>query len=199
QDEESRQRFAALAPELRALLEGTAGCSPYLAGLIDREADWVEAMLAGPPEDALAEVLGTVATAEPGVTLGGTLRRAKARVALLAALADLGGIWPLEAVTDALTALADAAVHRLVVLLTAEEIRRGKVPGAGPDDAATGAGLVALAMGKMGARELNYSSDIDLICLFDDSRYAAADVGEARAAFIRVTRRMNVLFSDMRA
>ena len=44
-------------------------------------------------------------------------------------------------------------------------------------------------MGKMGAGELNYSSDIDLICLFDETRYPGAEQ-EARASFIKVTRRM---------
>jgi glutamate-ammonia-ligase adenylyltransferase len=53
-------------------------------------------------------------------------------------------------------------------------------------------------MGKMGAGELNYSSDIDLICLFDQDRYGA-DWQEARAAFIRVTRKMTALLSDTMA
>ena len=70
--------------------------------------------------------------------------------------------------TGALTALADRAVDLCLRRLVAEEIRRGKLPGAVPEDAATAGGMVALAMGKMGAGELNYSSDIDLICLFDD-------------------------------
>ena len=47
--------------------------------------------------------------------------------------------------------------------------------------------MVSLAMGQMGAGELNYSSDIDLICLFDQDRYGD-DWQDARAAFIRVTR-----------
>jgi hypothetical protein len=50
--------------------------------------------------------------------------------------------------------------------------------------------MVALAMGKMGAGELNYSSDIDLICLFDETRFDAGDEMEARAGFIRATRRI---------
>ncbi len=196
--EEPRTRFAALAPELRALLEGTAGCSPYLAGLMLREADWLEVALAGSPEDALDSALGGITEAE-GDGLAAALRRAKARVALLAGLADLGGVWPLEAVTGALTLLADRAVDRALRALVADEIRRGKVPGAVPEDAETAAGIVALAMGKMGAGELNYSSDIDLICLFDDGRYDPSDVQEARAAFIRVIRKMTALLSDLTA
>ncbi|RWR47660.1 glutamine-synthetase adenylyltransferase [Sinirhodobacter ferrireducens] len=188
-------RFPGLAPELRALISGAAGCSPYLAGLMEREVDWLAPALAGAPEDALEAELARVAAA-PGEALGSELRRAKRRLALLTALADLGGVWPLETVTGALTQLADAAVDLAMKHFVAEEIRRGKIPGAGPDDIATAAGMVALAMGKMGAGELNYSSDIDLICLFDETRYDPDDRMEARAALVRATRKMAALLSD---
>ncbi|MGA0539154.1 glutamine-synthetase adenylyltransferase [Neotabrizicola sp. VNH66] len=189
--------FGDLAPELRGLLSATAGCSPYLRGLMGREGEWLRAALAGAPEDAMASIL--TEPREAGLdTLGAALRQAKRRTALLTALCDLGGVWPLEEVTAALTALADTAVDLSVRWLVAEEIRRGKLPGAGPEDAADAAGLTVLAMGKMGAGELNYSSDIDLIALFDQDRYGE-DWQEARAAFIRVTRKMTALLSDVTA
>jgi glutamate-ammonia-ligase adenylyltransferase len=189
--------FDDLPAELTKLLAATAGCSPFLCDLMTREGDWLRGALLQPPELALAEELAALETLTLEA-LGAGLRRAKRRVALLAGLADLGGVWPLEAVTGALTDLADRAVDLSVQRLVAEEIRRGKLPGAGPEDAATGAGIVVFAMGKMGARELNYSSDIDLICLFDESRYPD-DAGEARAAFIRVTRKMAALVGDRTA
>ena len=194
--EEPRARFAGLAPELRALVEGTAGCSPYLAGLMTREADWIEAALAGSPEDALGDALA-LGEGMGSEALGSALRQAKARVALLAALADLGGVWQLEEVTGALTRLSDVAVSRAMTALVGDEIRRGKLPGAVPGDVATAGGLVSIAMGKTGAAELNYSSDIDLICLFDETRYDPDDVQDARASFIRVVRRMTAMLSDM--
>lgn len=189
--------FADLAPELRALIGGTAGSSPYLKGLMTREADWLRAALAIPPEDALEAVLAPLDEV-PLDRLGSELRRAKRRVALLTALADLGGVWPLETVTGALSRLADLAVDLGLKRLVADEIRRGKLPGQRPEDAETAGGMVALAMGKGGAGELNYSSDIDLICLFDQDRYGE-DWQEARAAFIRVTRKMTALISDITA
>ena len=148
-------RFAALAPELRALLEGAAGCSPYLRGLMQKEADWLESTLIGVPEAALDAELARLAGVEGAEALGSELRRAKRRVALLAGLADLGGVWPLEDVTGALTRLADRAVDLALKALTTADIRRGKVQGATEADAETAAGIVALAMGKMGAGELN--------------------------------------------
>jgi len=188
------QAFADL-PQVVGLLAAVAGCSPYLKGLMEREGDWLRSALAGVPEAAVEMVLQEVSAA-PLEGLGACLRRAKRRVALWAGLCDLGGVWPLEAVTGALTDLADAAVDVCLRRLVAEEIRRGKLLGAVPEDAETAGGMVCLAMGKMGAGELNYSSDIDLICLFDDGRYGE-EAGEARAAFIRVTRKMAGLLSDV--
>ena len=191
--------FADLAPELRALLAGTAGCSPFLKGLMTREEAWLRAALATAPETALADLLATLQPVAPAETAL-ALRRAKGRVALLVALADLGGVWPLEQVTGALTDFADLAVARALACHLAPEIARGKLPGIDPADAEAqaeaGAGMVALAMGKMGAGELNYSSDIDLICLFDDTRFDPGDLLEARAVFVRATRKMAAMLSE---
>ncbi|PYF09979.1 glutamate-ammonia-ligase adenylyltransferase [Rhodobacter viridis] len=189
-------RYGDFGPEIRALIAGTAGCSPFLAGLLEREAEWARAALSGPIEAAFAAEIARLQQVELDA-LGAELRRAKRRLALLIALADLGGVWSLERVTQALTTLADTAVDLALRRLVADEIRRGKLPGKGPDDAAHAGGMVALAMGKMGAFELNYSSDIDLICLFDETQFAPDDRMDARAAFIRVTRKMSALINDI--
>lgn len=188
-----RSELSGFAPVVMDLMAGTAGCSPYLRGLMLREADWLREAVEA-PEAALEAALAAPGAVAPDA-LALALRQAKRRVALLAALCDLGGVWPLEVVTGALTRLADRAVHLALTTQVAEEIRRGKLPGASPEDAATAGGMVALAMGKMGAGELNYSSDIDLICLFDETRYPGEEQ-EARASFIKVTRRMTGILSD---
>ena len=187
--------FPDIAPALAELVAGAAGCSPYLATLMRREQDWTTQALTRPPDDSLRAELGGL-EGTPLPELSARLRQAKRRIALLAALADLGGIWDLDQVTGALSDLADRATDVALHALVAEEIRRKKLPGANAEDAATGAGMVILAMGKMGARELNYSSDIDLICLFDETRFSADDYHDARAAFIRVTRKLCGLLSD---
>ena len=181
-------------PEIMDLLRGAAGSSPFLAGLIGSEADWLPEAFAD-PEAALQTILTDI----PAITvpdLPTALRQAKRRVALLTALADLGGVWPLETVTQSLTDFANACVDHCLKSLTAAEIARAKLPGLTQDDAATAGGMVALAMGKMGAGELNYSSDIDLICLYDETRFDPDDYHDARAAFIRVTRKMTAILSD---
>ncbi len=191
------EALADLPSELRDLVRGAAGCSPYLAGLIERDLEWTRLALSGAPEDALEATIEEAMAAD-GRDLHDALRRAKRQVALLTALADLGGVWPLATVTGALTRLADLAVDRGLAHFGALERQRGRMPRAASTEGDGGNGLVAFAMGKMGAGELNYSSDIDLIVLFDDSRFEMADLPEARTACIRMTRNMAALLSGTR-
>lgn len=181
--------------EVRDLLAGTAGCSPFLSGLMVRQAAWLGGALDGDPNAALNAVLAEL---KPGGAneVGPGLRIAKQRVSLLAALADLGGVWSLDEVTGALTDLADLATDVAIKTALMPDLSRGKLPGQSMDDLPTAAGLVVLAMGKMGAGELNYSSDIDLICLFDDTRFDVVDLPEARAIFVKAVRRAMALLSD---
>lgn len=192
---EAATRFGDFAAQVRGLIAGTAGCSPYLAGLIAKEEAWLKGAFDA-PEAAVEGVLASLPDV-PLADLHHALRQAKRRIALLVGLADLGGVWNLEEVTGALSRLADGAVDAAIKALVAAEITRGKLPGQGPSDAQTAAGMAVLAMGKGGAHELNYSSDIDLICLFDETRFDPDDFHDARASFVRVTRKMAGLLSDI--
>lgn len=187
--------FADMPADVGQLLGGTAGCSPYLCGLIERNEQWLRGAMRALPHETLAQIHGGLA-ATALADLPVELRAAKAKVALLVALADLGGVWSLSEVTGALTDFADLVVTLSMRALVGAEITRGKLPPVIGDGGDT-AGMVTLAMGKMGARELNYSSDIDLICLFDESRFRPDDWADARMAFVRVTRKMTAMLSDM--
>ena len=182
---------------LGRLIEGTGGSSPYLLGLIQKERDWIADALPD-PESAMAAEFDRLRGLDAGSLKSG-LRQGKRRIALLTALADLGGVWPLEDVTGALTDFADLACHLALTDALAPMIRRGKLPGMTEDDLETGAGQFILAMGKMGAGELNYSSDIDLICLFDDDRFDDDTFLEARPIYIRATRTLAATLSDITA
>lgn len=185
--------FDGFPENLLDLIEGTAGCSPYLDLLLRREASWLRDVTSHDLDEVFASILADI-FGDNFQALSDSLRTAKRRSALLAGLADLGGIWSLEQVTGALTDLADHAIQASLDHLIAAEIARGKLPGCSAEDSA---GLVVLAMGKMGARELNYSSDIDLIVLFDETRHDPENYGEVRAGFIRVTQRMVKLLSQV--
>lgn len=192
---EARACFPAVGGDLAKLVEGAGGCSPYLLSLMSKEAGWMTRAMAAPRaalDDEFARLKETA-----GGDMPNALRQAKRRVALLTGLADLGGIWTLEEVTGALTDFADLAVQLALRTTLGREVARGKLPGGNEDDLDDLGGMFVLAMGKMGAHELNYSSDIDLICLFDESRYDRDDYHEARACFVRATRGMAAMLSEM--
>ena len=111
------------------------------------------------------------------------LRRMKAEASLLIALADIGGVWPVMRVTAALTALADAAVGARGALSARSSGARGQASARERAEPEAGSGYIVLAMGKMGAGELNYSSDIDLIVFYDAGRPARA--GHRAGAVLR--------------
>lgn len=194
---DTRAKFTDHSPAIQELVEGTAGCSPYLCSLLEKERDWISNAF-GDPEGSVAQLYNELREVSE-TTLPTSLRQAKRRIAAVTALADLSGVWPLEMVTQTLSDFADLAVHLAFRATVGAEIRRGKLPGASPEDAETAGGLFALAMGKMGAGELNYSSDIDLICLFDESRFDPDDFLEARSSLIRATRKMSAMLNDITA
>ncbi|MEM7507681.1 MAG: bifunctional [glutamine synthetase] adenylyltransferase/[glutamine synthetase]-adenylyl-L-tyrosine phosphorylase [Pseudomonadota bacterium] len=185
---------------LDALLEGASTHSSYLAKRIERNPDWVDAVRTEAPEDLLKRLLSDLRhdlqeTSDQNHA-GALLRKAKSRSALLIALADLGGAWDLAQVTGALSDFADTAVDATADWLLARELAANRLPGLGEDDLRNGAGYCILAMGKHGARELNYSSDIDLICLFDQSRFDPDDFAEAKNRYIRLTRNLVQMLSE---
>ena len=178
--------FLPLGP-VRDLAAGAAGCSPHLAGLLAREAEWASGALPGSPEAARDALLAEAAALEGDPAR--PLRRIRRRIALLVALGDLGGVWPLEAVTEALTALADRAVSKALGRAVAQETARGRLP--------EEPGIFVVAMGKMGAGELNYSSDIDLIALLDGARHGPSEHAALRSGAVRAVRAMTRTLAEV--
>jgi glutamate-ammonia-ligase adenylyltransferase len=184
----------------RAGILSIADASPYLWDILSRSPDRLLAILQSAPEayfdtlleDAAANAAALVDQAE----LMRMLRRLKADAALLIGLCDIGKAWPLTLITGALTRLADTALTIGLRFLLCEAAAQGKFH---PRDAAkpeVGCGYFVLAMGKMGAFELNYSSDIDLIILFDPDTPTVAQGIEAAPFFIRLTRALVQLLQE---
>ncbi len=196
-----------LAPEFRGRLEphksflqSVAAASPYLRALMLRDPEFVGEVLSHPPEAGLEKICGGIEAAEHLETQAAimtALRRAKARAALLIALADLGGIWTVEDVTRSLTRLADALLAATVNWLLRDAARAGKFAPADPQAPSNNCGYVALAMGKHGAGELNYSSDIDLIILFDPETAPLSGGTEPATFFVRLTKRLVNILQDV--
>lgn len=176
---------------LNELLAGASSGSPYLKRLIEREAEFLAGAIDALPEDTFADLLEAVGDAERSANaeaLMSALRTLKARSALFIALCDLGGVWPLERVLRALTDFADKCTEACLNWLLADVAEKGTL-GLDPNSPAAGSDLFVIAMGKGGARELNYSSDIDLILFFDHADRDPANYGERKQAFNRLTRR----------
>ena len=149
-------------------LERAEACAPFLAQAMNRLPDLVALLAAGEGEAALAMAKAAGADA-PDVAIA--LRRERLALALALAIGDLAGAFPLARVTLELTSFADQAMQAAID----HSIRR-YLPDAEP------AGFIALALGKHGAGELNYSSDIDPILLYDPvtlPRRSRDDPGEA--------------------
>jgi glutamate-ammonia-ligase adenylyltransferase len=189
-------------PGVRDLLLGVADHSPYLWRLIGDDPGRLARLLGAPPEDSLAalvEALG-LRRDDDEAALMRALRRAKAESALLIALADLGGVWDLTAATEALTRFADAAVAAALRFLLRQAARDGRLrldPDAQRIEA--GCGLVVLALGKLGARELNYSSDVDLVVLFDSRAAAIPEGVEPTPMFVRMVKALVRLLQERTA
>ena len=179
-------------PLARALIEGIADGSPYLWDLVERDGERLLALLQSDPDERLAALIAATVRAMAETTQDDEamrlLRRMKQEAALLIALADIGGAWDVVRVTRALTEVADTAVGAAVDYLLAGAARAGRLAPKSPARPAEGSGYIVLAMGKMGAHELNYSSDIDLIVLYDPDAVALSSATEPAPLFIRVTR-----------
>lgn len=170
-------KAALQTPEAAALTAALAGNSPYLARAIGLNPDWYARILGDEPDRLFEAELAALAQEGPQLesaeALMRRLRRAKGRLALLVAAADVAAAWPLAKVTGALSRFAGLALALATARLLHDRMRKGELdwPRGAPEPPEgalnEGSGLIVLAMGKLGAGELNYSSDIDLIVLYD--------------------------------
>ena len=162
-----------LTPDWDSALHRARTHAPFLARALDRQPELAALLAAGEGEAALAwaRAQGEIADTEVA------LRRERLALAAALAVGDLAGVFPLAQVVGELTAFADRALDRAIRTAIAERC-----------DADVADGFIALALGKQGAGELNYSSDIDPILLFDRDRLprrASDDPGEAAQRYAR--------------
>jgi glutamate-ammonia-ligase adenylyltransferase len=187
---------------VRAELLGIFGCSPYLTGVVRRDSDRLVRLLDTDPDVRLAELTATLKNQlESAATIPEAMQRLrvfKAEIALLVALADLGGIWDVNAVTGALSTAADAAVATSIRFLFRLAVTKTEWTDTAPDPE-TRSGYFVIAMGKHGARELNYSSDIDLIVFFDPELARLREGLEPLAFYVRMTRDLVRLMQERTA
>ncbi|MDB4085457.1 bifunctional glutamine synthetase adenylyltransferase/deadenyltransferase [Amylibacter sp.] len=186
--ENMKSIYGDLPSKTQKLIRGIAGSSSYLKKLLEQHSEWLLTHWEFSPDEAI------LAARKLDGNLDIALRVAKARTALVLALIDLSHLRPLEWITENLTNFADFAVQsalksELELCVSNSKIKKKFL------DENNSAGIFVLAMGKMGAYELNYSSDIDLIFLFDGSQFPKEEISDYRSIFIKITQKVFSLIS----
>ncbi|NGP18718.1 [protein-PII] uridylyltransferase family protein [Devosia aurantiaca] len=205
--------FDALLPELgpaeatafgkaEGLLGPLLQSAPYLLNLAKTHAAWLAEALEGSADQAFTDLLAEVEKVglngdELAVSLA--LRRAKGRTALLAAVAETGGVWTTARATEALSDLADAALEAALNLLMRQAAEKGQLAIPSDQAIAANSGLALFALGKHGGRELNYSSDIDIVAFFDPQKLVLKEPSEATKIYSRIVQKLVGLMQDQQA
>ncbi len=174
-----------MTADWQGALERARAHAPFLAGALDRMPELEALLAAGGGEGAVAWAR---AAGEGIDDVGRALRRQRLAYAAALAVGDLSGAFPLTRVMEELSALADRSLDRAIGAAIARQ-----VPDAPP------AGMIALALGKHGARELNYSSDIDPILLYDPATLPRRERDEPAEAAQRYAREVVRLLSEVTA
>jgi glutamate-ammonia-ligase adenylyltransferase len=186
----------------RAVLEAAFGNSPFLARLAQREQAILAHLFSEGPEAIVADAKAlalSAADAETEADAMARLRIAKRRAALAIALADIAGVWTLEQVTEALTNLADACVKGALHFVLREAAARAELQERDGAALEASTGLTVLAMGKYGAFELNYSSDIDLVVFYDPRTFPFRKRDDLRGAAVDIVRGIVKLLTETTA
>lgn len=186
-----------------ALMDALFGNSPYLTETALQNPDFMTDLWRRGPDAIFADVTEQLGAARAIASDGATpdavatvLRRLKRRAALVIAVADIAGAWTLDRITAELSALASGCLGALTDSILLQLSRDGQLAiGQAPDAAA----LTVLGMGKLGAGELNYSSDIDLILLYDRDAPALAGNEQVSRHFVRGARLLVQLLSETSA
>lgn len=162
--------------------------SPFLRALATREPERVIRCCTAGPE---AMAAAAIAAARPEANMAATmrvLRQTRQDLAFACAIADIAGRWPLEQVCGALSDYADAAIEAALEAALQDVC-----------DSTDSTGFVVLALGKLGARALNYSSDVDLILLFEPDAPALRDSSDPHRKAERLAQRFVTALQGMTA
>jgi glutamate-ammonia-ligase adenylyltransferase len=194
---------AAADPDGLAFLTAVFGNSPFLAQALRHDpAVFREVALTGFDgafEGRMAALEAAQLWRAGRAELTAGLRHAKRSLALAVALADIAGAWPLERVCLALSRFAELAISVALGHLLFDAARAGRMTLSDPDDPLTESGVTVLGMGKLGASELNYSSDIDLMVLFDGEKIAYGGSDGPQQGLHRMVRELVALLGERTA
>lgn len=201
-------------PQLMLLLESVFGNSPYLTRLLLARPEMLLSLSQQPITVTLDNLFASMwvngLAAPSEAELMKVLRQAKAEAAFLIALADIANAWTVVQVTETLSHFADKALSISIEWLLQEACKTGRIDTAAlPSvtkemlaDQSRGevlsplSGLVVLGMGKYGAFELNYSSDIDIVIFYDFEKLPLAADLYPSDFFVKLTKSLARIMQD---
>ncbi len=192
--------FAA-KPGGRALLDAVFGNSTHLTQCLEREAPLLADILRrgiAPVFQGIVNELADEACWQANRAAAmAALRTARRRATLAIGLADIVGFWDLTTVTEKLSVFAEAALAGALDHLLHHGAAQGHfAPSPADERPSEQCGITILGMGKFGARELNYSSDIDLIVLYDPARLQHRNESTVHDDLQRLVRDLVTLLSE---
>ncbi|MBV1886294.1 MAG: bifunctional [glutamine synthetase] adenylyltransferase/[glutamine synthetase]-adenylyl-L-tyrosine phosphorylase [Parvibaculaceae bacterium] len=201
-------------PKIMLLLESVFGNSPYLTRLLLARPELLLPLSRQSIGDALEGLFASMwlngLAADNEAELMRVLRQAKAEAAFLIALADISSVWTVVQVTETLSDFADTALSVSVEWLLREAYRAGRIDSSMLPDAldevladqsrrlvlSPMSGLVVLGMGKYGAFELNYSSDIDIVIFYDQEKLPLGADLYPSDFFVKLTKSLARIMQD---
>ncbi len=191
-------------PDFLAGLAKLVAVSEFAALLIIREWPWFVSCRDGgelirqPDMRTLHAFTAEISASTDDVeTIKRRLRQFRSRWLVQVLHRDLSGAASLNETLQALSDLADAMITASASYVALRMQERFGIP---RNDKGDEIPLVVLAMGKLGGRELNFSSDVDLIFLYsDDGETEGSPCLSAHEYFTRLTRQIVALLDEITA
>ena len=176
----------------RHILEAVFGNSPYLSHILIEDIDFAKELICSGPDAVMADLLSEIRDRSPigserRAELASRLRKSKRRFAAAAAMADIAGCGDVMDLAAKLSCFAASCLEASASQLLREAHDRGKIHLKDPRIPTEGSGFILLGLGKLGAFELNFSSDIDIIVLFDEDA-SEVEFGGHQQLFSRLAR-----------
>ncbi|MDH5188406.1 MAG: bifunctional [glutamine synthetase] adenylyltransferase/[glutamine synthetase]-adenylyl-L-tyrosine phosphorylase, partial [Rhodospirillaceae bacterium] len=189
-------------PVAGRLAESIFANSPFLGHCIQSDPEFTRELFTQGPDECRERVLTDTINGAKNLNeaeLKKHLRIKKRQIQLMTGVADINCLWDLDRVTHTLSAFADAAVSAASSHLLGYLEGRGAIKIADPTNPELGSGLIILGLGKLGGRELNYSSDIDIIIMFDPDTIQSDKPEELQSNFVRLAKKLVSILDDRTA
>ncbi|WP_417841755.1 bifunctional [glutamine synthetase] adenylyltransferase/[glutamine synthetase]-adenylyl-L-tyrosine phosphorylase [Terasakiella sp.] len=206
-DDTERKAFATHLikdEQARKIFYAIFGNSPFLTHCVLKDILFFSTLMQEGPDKTFKQLMSDLTafweTQPEREAMAKELRITKRKAALTIALADICQTWDVFQVTDNLTTLAETSLDYACGTLLREGHQRGYFKLPDPENhPQKGSGLIVLGMGKLGGRELNYSSDVDIIVLFDTDVIQTDDPWDLQKNMVRLTKQLVQMMDDRTA